>query len=209
MDEKRKPYATISFRKPSGSFLLSAFLTLAIVSIVVISILQEREKQALQLASLQISLEDAQFSLRQAEEELGAVAARLSAAESKLAKYQQQFAEPVGYFNLPGGQGKALRLFSCSVIALESLLDGDSSSATLIAYDVLDHKVSANLRERANYESVGEYTWSSGSDEVETMFFYLRQDVLAVDPFSWADSEDWAVVYPNWEDYLDEHCLGL
>ena len=206
MDEKRKPYATIMIRKPRISLLLSALLIAAIAAVAVGSILQERDQRAAELESLQYSLQTAQSSLRQTEAELSANEDKLKAAESRLADYRKAYAEPAGYYDYSEGKGKWLRLFSCSPIVLDSHTSGESDSATLTAYNLLDRKATADLTRRDNYEPAGEYDWTPKGDEFETIFFYLRDDVLADYPFTWPDSDDWTVVHRNWEDYLEDYC---
>lgn len=207
MDEKRKPFATITFRKPRISLLLSALLITAIAAVAVGSVLQERAERTAELESLEISLQDAQSSLRQTEADLDANEDRLRAAESRLADYYKHFAEPAGYYDYSEGKGKWLRLFSCSRVVLDSFTpDGDGDGATLVSYNVIDRKATADLTRRDNYDLVGEFNWTPPGEMSKIIYFYLRQDVLGDAAFTWPGSDDWAIVHRNWEDYLDEHC---
>ena len=201
MDEKRKPYATITIRKPRTSLLLSAILIAAIVAVAAGSILQERDAQAAQLSALQDSVETAQAGLQQSQ-------AELAAANATLLDYRQQFADPLSYYDYSEGQGKWLRLFACSDIVLDSLTRG-VSGGTIVAYNVLDRKANAHLKRRDDYSLVGEYDWAPGGEKMETIYFYMRQDVLTQGAFNWPDSNEWSVLHRNWEDYLIEHCQRL
>ena len=207
MDEKRKPYATIMIRKPRISLLLSAILIAAIAAVAVGSILQERADRAAELDNLQQSLETTQQTLMRSETERGNVEERLRAAESELAEYQMDFVEPAGYYDYSEGKGKWLRLFACSQIVLDSFKPGEGGDGvTLVAYNVHDRKSTADLTRRDNYQLVGEFDWTQRGDEFETIYFHLRDDVLADYPFTWPDGGDWTVVHRNWDDYLEEYC---
>lgn len=205
MDDKRKPYATISIRKPRVSLLVSAFIMFAIAAVATSGYLQERDQLAAELKSFEDSLGIAQSNLRQAEADLSAVEEKLTAAESKLAEYQAAYAEPVGYYDYSEGTGKSLRLFSCSPVVMDSHISRDSNSAILVAYNLLDRKATADLTRNDHYVAVGEYDWSPRGDEFETIFFYMRQDLR--DAFTWRDNEDWSLVHRNWEDYLEDYCI--
>ena len=206
MDEKRKAYATLTFRKPRISLLLSAILVLAIAAVAAYGILQERSIRAAALKSLEDSLRIAESHWRQAEGERDALETRLAAAESKLTSYRQAYADPAGYYDYSEGKGKWLRLFTCSSVVLESLIGGESNSATLVGYNLVDRKATADLTRRDNYEAVGEYDWTPRGDEFETIYFHLRADVMADHPFTWPDSDEWPIVHRNWEDYLEDYC---
>lgn len=206
MDEKRKPYATLTIRKPRISLMLSAILIVAIVAVAAGGVLQERDKRDAELKSLADSLQIAQSNQRQAEADVSALEAELSAAESKLTDYRQPFADPLGYYDYSEDRGQWLRLFSCSHIVLDSFTPGDGDGATMVSYNVLDRKATADLTRRDNYDLVGEFDWKPEGEKPRALFFYMRRDVLEEGAFSWPDSDDWPVVHRNWEDYLDDHC---
>ena len=207
MDEKRKPYATIMIRKPRVSLLLSAILVAAIVAVAAGGILHDRDQRAAEIQALQESLDASERLLMQAETESGAISDKLKAAESQLADYQKRFAEPAGYYDYSGGRGKWLRLYSCSRIVLESLEVGDG--ATLVSHYVVDRKATADLTSRDNYGEVGQISWTPEGAKPRTIFFYVRQDVLADGDFAWPDSDDWTTTHRTWEDYLDDYCQQL
>lgn len=206
MDEKRKPYATIMIRKPRISLLLSVILIAAIVAVAAGGLLQDRAERAAEIETLQESLETSQSLLMRAETEHGIVEDRLRSAESQLEAYHKHFAEPAGYYDYSDGKGKWLRLFSCSHVVLDSFAAGGGAGATLVSYNVLDRKATSDLNRRDNYPLVGELNWTPPGEASKILYFYLREDVLEGAAFTWPDTEDWAVVHRNWEDYLDEHC---
>lgn len=199
MNEKRKPYATITFRKPRISLLVSAFMILALVAVAASGYLQERDAQAAQLGALH-------DSLQQSRAEFSVIEAELSAAETELVDYRQQFARPLGYYDYSEGMGKWMRHFACSRIVLDSVLPGEVDGGTLVSYNVLDRRANADLKRRDNYSFVGEYEWTPKGELSETIYFYIREDVLTDGAFTWPDSNEWDVLHRNWEDYLDDHC---
>lgn len=206
MDEKRKPYATIMIRRPRVSLLLTFILVAAIVAVAIGGVLQERHQLDAELTSLKASLQGAQSSLRQAEAEYGALEDKLKAAEGQLEDYYKHFVEPAGYYDYSDGKGKWLRFFSCTHVVLDSFAAGEGAGATLVSYNVLDRKATSDLGRRDNYALVGEFNWKPPDEASKVIYFYMRQDVLAGDGFTWPDTEDWSVVHRNWEDFLDEHC---
>lgn len=200
MSEKRKPYATLTIRKPRMSFLLLVILVLAIVAVAVSGFVQERNEQAAELSALLDSVEKAQASLQQSQ-------AELSAAEAKLVDYRAPFADPLAYYDYLDGRGKWLRLYACSQIVFDSFMS-EESGVNLLSFNVLARKITRDMTQRDNYALVGEYDWAAPGESTKTIFFYMRQDVLDERAFVWPDSTDWAVQHRNWEEYLDEHCLG-
>ena len=206
MEEKRKPFATIYLRKPRKSVLLSTFLILAIVAVAASMFMQERDEQAAKLNSLEDSLQIVQSSLQIAEDQLGDAEDRLADAESRIAEYQVQLGEPLGFYDFSEGRGKSLRFYSCSRNVNDALSSGDGDGATLITFDVLDRKATSDLLKGDNYDVVGNYDWQPEGYRSQTIIFYMRKDVLARDPFTLQDQEEWDEMHLDWSDHLEYDC---
>lgn len=200
MSEKRKPYATLTIRKPRMSLLLSTILVLAIVGVVASGYIKDRNEQVAQLSSLQDGLENAQARLQQSQ-------AELAAANAALEEYRASFSDPLAYYDYSDGRGKWLRLFACSQIVFNSFTPEASGGVNLLSFNVLAREITREVTQRDDYSLVGEFDWAAPGESTRSILFYMRQDVVAERDFTWLDSTDWNVQHRNWEEYLDDHCL--
>lgn len=205
MDNKRKPYATLTIRKPRMSQVAATTIMILLAALAVSWHLSETSRLKQQALDASARLQERSDALRQARVGLHEAEAQLADAEARLnaslASWRLQ--EPVGFYIDPEDYLSGRRMLKA--VACIGAADGFEP---YIAYGTADPDVIAEFVGRDDYVLAGQAKASadwSFTDEISEDF-YTRADVMEKFPYRWSDLRAWLSNESNWYDRLYTFC---
>ncbi|MCY3779420.1 MAG: hypothetical protein OXG78_03840 [Chloroflexi bacterium] len=199
MDEKRKPYATISIRRPRLSQVTAAVLASLLFASVAAFVLKEIEGGRTSLRDSESQLQAAQDLIAKTEAELRVV--RDALLHDPLSRLTLR---PVGLAVQSYGMGA----YQSEAEATFCLRMPDGLEPYFVA-EANDLEYIGALIEGGDYEL-------AGKDELSAEWFqgryintdyYTRKDVLERRPYQWSRSKTWSSNKAAWESRLRQFCV--
>lgn len=198
MDEKRKPYATISFRRPRLSQVAAAVLASLLFASVAALLLNEIEGWRSSLRESEVQLQAAQELLFRTEADLhDARDALLHDPLSRLALRPVGLAVPS--FGREAYQSDAEATFCLRMPdGLEPFFVAKTNDLNYVGA----------LIEGGDYELTGKDELSANWVQGRYMNddYYTRKDVLERLPYQWSRSKTWSTNKAGWETRLRQFC---
>lgn len=222
MEEKRKPFMTISFRQPRHSLAIFVIMLLigAVAGASAIQEFQRWQKQMLQtearlhetetvLTKTENRLQETKTSLEEIETKLQETEAELLDAERKLESYLpiSPLDEPIAFISDTWG----ISALTC-IRMPQGYWTGWGSEdgiGRLLYYHARDWDSVETINESGQYTLVGEDEWGANWDEeegFESYAYYTHVAVQESQPFTWSKSKDWYSNKESWEGRLTDYC---
>lgn len=205
MDNKQKPYATLTIRKPRMSQVAATTIMILLAALAVSWHMSETSWLQQQVQAKNVLLQEHGVALRQTQIELRDAEAQLADAEARLsaslASWRLQ--EPVGFYIDPEDYLSGRRMLKAV-----ACIGGADGFEPYIAYGTADPDIIAEFGGRDDYVLAGQAKASadwSFSDEISEDF-YTRADVMEKFPYRWSDLRDWLGNETNWYDRLYTFC---
>ncbi|MYD10659.1 MAG: hypothetical protein F4X02_11535 [Chloroflexi bacterium] len=198
MDDKRKPYATVSIRRPRLSQVTAAVLASLLFASAAAFVLREIE-------GWRSSLRDSQDQLQAAQEQFATTEAELRVIRNALrhSPLSYQTLRPVGFAVPSYGMGA----YQSDAEATFCLRMPDGLEPYFVA-QTNDLSYVGALIESGDYELAGKDELSAGWIQGRYMNddYYTRKDVLERLPYQWSRSETWSSNSARWETRLRQFC---
>lgn len=216
MSEKRKPYVTISIKKPRISHLVSLMLILIIGAVAGTFGIQEygrwqetkaelRETEGL-LTEQTTRLQETEANLQATEAELQAVKSKYN-AEEYLRVWQSH--EPAGFHIDRENGGLVLQAVTCYIPQdNEPSNDVYDDIGPLVHYNIVNRHTVMTLSQSDKYKLVGQDQMSAGwaDDEYVSQHYYTHQAVFDRYPYTWSSSKDWGSNWRGWDERIRTYC---
>ena len=205
MDEKRKPFATITISKPRFSQVTAGILMLMIAATAVTYHLRESDRWHVQLQDVTRQLLEGAASLSEAEDRVLTLEQQLLEAENKLrdAPSLWQLDEPAGFFIDPQSTlsgRRTLMAMACMRVS--------HSFEPYVFYFSSDQAVIEAFTQREDFLLVGQAKnsadWEYSVDISED--FYTHAAAYDRYPYKWSESRDWLSNEESWYDRLVLYC---
>ena len=216
MDEKRKPFATIYFRKPSAGGIVAGGLAVVVFAVFMAAgFLHERRQLEAQVVALQDSLSiaearasDLEEALKHSESDVRRLEEKVGETEMRRGSNRVHLPMPVGYMDASDYSGPEFYFFSCARIVVENaqVLASYDRGVGLIRYQVWDRAAVRNLLDTGEYELVGRESWSTDPDGDFEKDYYLRKDVTERISFEWPRHKNRNDGYWEFYDHMEEDC---
>ena len=221
VEEKRKPYLTISFRQPRHS-LVVLFIMLSIGLIAGAFGIQEFQRWQKQILETEARLHDTESELTQAENRFQMMKASLEAVETKLQETEAELLdskrkleaylpisllnEPIAFISTKWG----IDAIACTKMPEGYTGAGDElGEGRLLYYYATEWDTVEAIDQSDQYKFVGEDEWGANWDEDEgfdNWGYYMHVAVLESHPFTWSKSKDWLNNKDGWESRLTVYC---
>ena len=222
MEEKNKPYVTISFRQSRHSLAILVIVLLIGVIVGAFGI-QEFQRWQLKLLVTQARLHDTETVLITTENRLQETKTNLEAVETKLqdteaalleARKQLETYLPISPLNEP----VAFISHSWGVNALTCTRTpqgywtgwgSEDGIGRLLYYYAREWDSVEAINESGQYTLAGEDEWGAYWDEeegFENQSYYTHVAVQELHPFTWSKSKDWYSNKESWEGRLTDYC---
>ncbi|MCY3780629.1 MAG: hypothetical protein OXG78_10000 [Chloroflexi bacterium] len=220
MEEKRKPYVTISFRQPRHSFATLVIL-LSIGVIAATFGIQEIQRWQKQMRATEARLHETETVLTETEDRLQETETSFAETETKLqeteaelldAKRQLESYLPISPLNEP----IAFLSTKWGVHALTCIRmpqgywtswGTDDAVGRLLFYSAREWDTVDAINESGQYTLVGKDEWSVYWDEgAESSDYYIRADVQELNPLTWSKLKSWSRNLDRWEGRLTAYC---
>ena len=204
MNDKRKPYASITFYKPRFPRIVAAAILLLLIA--ALGSLAWRE-----IDGWRTALNQAEQRLQESADLLHARTQRLQAVEAQLDKAQQRLRtepltwrtlEPAGFSvepNIGGWQG----LMTATVCAR-----GHMFFHAYTHFFSMNRFFVAELMHSGNYELVGKQRYyGAGADRDQYIRYYTHKDALEFDAYTWDSARASADDHVEaWQSRLASYC---
>lgn len=222
MEEKRKPYLTISLRQPQHS-LAVLFIMLSIGVIAGAFGIQEIQRWQKQMLETEARLHDTESDLTKSENRLQEMKASMEEIETKLQETEADLldamrkleaylpisllSEPIAFISTKWG----IDAIACTKMPQGYRARGDEDGeGRLIYYFATKWDSVEAIVLSGKYRLVGEDEWSADWDEEEEGFssysYHMDVHVLDLHPFTWSKSKDWYTNRVRWESRLTDYC---
>lgn len=205
MNEKRKPFATITFSKPRVSLVTAGILMLFLAVAAVAYHIREIERLNARLQNVTGQLLDGTATLSDWADRSLTLEQQLEEAETKLREAQSfwQLREPAGFYIVPhdalSGR-RTLRAIACLPIA--------NGFEPYVFYVSSDREVIEDFVQREEYLLVGQAKTSADweySDEISEDF-YTHTAAYDRFPYKWSTLRDWLSNEDSWYERLYVYC---
>lgn len=216
MDEKRKPFATIHFSKPSAAGIVAGGFAVVVFAVFMAAdFLNERRHLEAQFAALQDSLSiaemrasDLEQALKHSEADVRRLEERVGETEMRRGSSEVHFPMPLGFIDASDYAGPEFYFLSCARIVIENAQVSASydRGLALSRYQVWDRAAVRNLLDTSEYELVGRESWSTDPDGDFEKDYYMRKDVTERISFEWPRHKSRDGGYWEFHDHLDEDC---
>ncbi len=222
MEEKRKPYVTISFRQPRHSLAVLVIM-LSIGVIAGAFVIQEFQRWQKQMLETEARLHETEGTLREmtnrlhtTETSLNETGTKLQETEAELleAKKQLETYLPISPLNEP--IAFISDTWGISALTCIRMPQGywtgwgsEDGIGRLLFYFAREWDSVESINENGQYTLVGEDEWGANWDEEEgfqNQSYYTHAAVQESHPFTWSKSKYWYNNKESWEGRLTDYC---
>lgn len=229
MEEKRKPYVTVSFKQPQFSRAMVAIILLVAAAFGIQEI-QRWQKRMLatrvrlhevegKLVETATRLHETETRLNATETELQTTEAKLHETEAELvaAKQQLQSYLPISPLDEP----VAFIAYKWGISALTCIRmpqgywtgwGSEDGIGRLLYYYTRQWDSVEAINQSGQYTLVGEDEWSdnwNADDGFENQGYYTHVAVQDLHPFTWSKSKDWHSNKESWVGRLTDYCRAI
>lgn len=222
MEEKRKPYMTISFRQPRHS--LALFVIMLSIGVVVGAFgIQEYQRWQNQMLATEARLQETEAVLTKTADRLQETKISLEEVETKLqgteaelleAKQQLEAYLPISPLNEPVAfisDKWGVNAFACLRMPQGYWTGWGSEDGIgrLLFYYAREWDSVEAITQSDQYTLVGEDVWGANWDEAEgfdSYEYYTHVAVQESHPFTWSKSKDWYSNKESWEGRFVDYC---
>ena len=221
MEDKRKPYLTVSFRQPRHSLAI-LFIMLSIGVVAGASAIQELQRWQKQMQETEARLHETETVLTKTENRLQETKTSLVAIESKLQDTEAELLdaerklaaylpispldEPIAFISTKWG----IDAIACTQLPKGFTASGDENGeGRLLYYYAMEWDTVEAIEVSDQYKFVGEDEWGANWDEDEgfdNWGYFMHLAVLESHPFIWSKSKDWLNNKAGWESRLSDYC---
>ena len=212
MGEKRKPYATITFRKPRLPFLATVGLILFVVMVSGLLGWRDFEGMQAKLQETEALLQDRTISLNDTASRLQTVESQLQETTTKLEDYSRfwrELDEPLGY-RIWHEPEIGLEAITCVLVPEDFRLSASVyDNGYLFHYELRGRDAISAIIGNDRYKLVGKDKWGANwtYDDDLSEDYYMHDNVHRVFPFKWwSSTKDWLENSWDWEDRLQRYC---